>query len=219
MKHHPAYLKAAAGQHLTTADLAGLIRSALKAQFPGCKFSVTSKSYAGGSSINIGWTDGPTVAEVGRAASGYKTKSFDGMIDMAHTASLWLAPDGSATLAHDFGTTGSGGTHPEVINDPHHPDAVLVDSLSHPYVFTRRQLSAEMVARAARELLDRYHVQEPVDCMEIAAQWKRGDLLNRVAPWCDGPITRGINDWACWETWLNKHLSGMSDVTSPISLI
>jgi hypothetical protein len=217
MKHHPAYLKAAAGQYLTTADIAGLIRSALKSSFPDHKFSVTSKSYSGGSSINIGWTDGPTTAEVDAVSGSYETKSFDGMIDLAHTASLWLAPDGSATLAHDFGTAGSGGTHAEVMNDPHHPDAVLVESLAHPYVFSNRHVSADMVARAARELLDRYKITADIDCMEIAAQWKNGTLWNRTAPWCDEPITHRGGDWASWETWINSHLSRMSDIASPVS--
>lgn len=59
------------------ADAARLIRGALKAKFPGVTFSVTSKSYSGGSSIRVAYdgisgyrplsscycSDGPTVRD------------------------------------------------------------------------------------------------------------------------------------------------------------
>lgn len=45
-----------------------LIRKALKAAFPGVKFSVTGSNY---SSTNVRWTDGPTEAEVDAVAGFY----------------------------------------------------------------------------------------------------------------------------------------------------
>jgi hypothetical protein len=66
----------------STTETATLIRAELKSAFPGVKFSVKSKSYSGGSSINVSWTDGPTAKEVDRVAGQFAGASFDGMIDL-----------------------------------------------------------------------------------------------------------------------------------------
>jgi len=50
--------------YISTTDTAKLIRAALKAAFPGVKFSVKSHQYAGGSSIDVKYTDGPVLAKV-----------------------------------------------------------------------------------------------------------------------------------------------------------
>ena len=55
-------------EYLSVADTAKLVRSALKKAFPGVKFSVRSTSYSGGSSVRVGWTDGPQTAEVDKVA-------------------------------------------------------------------------------------------------------------------------------------------------------
>jgi len=55
-------------QYLSCAETAKLIGPALKAAFPGVKFSVRSHTYAGGASIDIDWTDGPTQKTVDRLA-------------------------------------------------------------------------------------------------------------------------------------------------------
>lgn len=48
----------------TVAGTAQLIREALKAAFPGVKFSVTSDSFANGTSVDIRYTDGPSRKQV-----------------------------------------------------------------------------------------------------------------------------------------------------------
>lgn len=58
-----------------------LIRKVLKESFPGVKFSVRGKSYAGGGSTNIGWTDGPNAKQVESLISVFEGSYFDGMID------------------------------------------------------------------------------------------------------------------------------------------
>lgn len=67
---------------ISTVETAKLIREALKVEFPGIKFSVTSKSYTGGSSIRVKWTDGPTTAQVDAVTDFYKGSTFDSMIDL-----------------------------------------------------------------------------------------------------------------------------------------
>lgn len=69
-------------QTLTCAETAKLVRRALAAEFPGVTFTVRSKTYAGGASISVGWTDGPTEALVARVAKRFEGADFDPMIDL-----------------------------------------------------------------------------------------------------------------------------------------
>ena len=69
-------------RHITTVETAKLIRTTLRASFPGVRFSVRSDSYAGGSSIRVRWTDGPTEDQVESLIGHYKGSTFDGMTDM-----------------------------------------------------------------------------------------------------------------------------------------
>lgn len=150
---HPVYLKAKAGEYLDVADLAALVRSALKREFPAVKFSVRSSR---GSSVNVSWVDGPIPRDVDHIAHQFETKGFDGMIDLAHYRSLWLAPDGSAVCAHDDGTAGSMGTVPEYIGIAHHPDAILLDRDSGTYILCQRSVSNDLWVETAAKVLVYY---------------------------------------------------------------
>ncbi|GAF85026.1 unnamed protein product [marine sediment metagenome] len=68
-------------EYVAVTETAKLIRKALRESFPGVKFSVRSEKYAGGASINIGWTDGPTTPQVEHVAGAFEGSYFDGMID------------------------------------------------------------------------------------------------------------------------------------------
>lgn len=53
--------------YVSATDTAALIRKALKAEFPGTRFSVRTEKYSGGATVFVAWTDGPqegTVAAV-----------------------------------------------------------------------------------------------------------------------------------------------------------
>jgi len=67
--------------YIDTKEVAKLIRKALKESFPAYKFSVRLERYAGGSSITVSWTDGPTVNQVEQVAGVFEGSYFDGMID------------------------------------------------------------------------------------------------------------------------------------------
>src|SRR3954469_5911642 len=69
-------------RYISTADTAKLIRAELREVFPGVKFSVKSSIYAGGSSIDVAWTDGPTDEMVEKITKKYAGASFDGMQDL-----------------------------------------------------------------------------------------------------------------------------------------
>jgi hypothetical protein len=68
-------------RYISCADTAKLIRPELKKNFPSIKFSVKSSSYAGGASIRIGWTDGPTSKAVEKVVKVFQGSTFDGMTD------------------------------------------------------------------------------------------------------------------------------------------
>lgn len=66
---------------LSTAETAKLVRAALKHAFPGQAFSVRSRNYAGGSSIDVEWTDGPTSKEVDAVTNGFEGAQMEGVDD------------------------------------------------------------------------------------------------------------------------------------------
>ena len=103
-------------EYISVTETAKLVRAALKKQFPTIKFSVRSDRYAGGASIDVRWTDGPTTAQVDPIIKAYEGGDFDGSIDMATSQSHYLFEDGSTVLAHARGTEGSMGRIPEVDN-------------------------------------------------------------------------------------------------------
>lgn len=84
-------------RYLTCAETAKLVRKALKAEFPGVKFSVRSSTYAGGASIDVRWTDGPTVASVEEVTNCYRASDFNGMIDLKEPRDsiLYASEDGT----------------------------------------------------------------------------------------------------------------------------
>jgi len=67
--------------YMTTAETAKMVRTALREAFPGVKFSVRSSVYAGGSSIDVSWIDGPNARMVESVAGTFSGAYFDGMID------------------------------------------------------------------------------------------------------------------------------------------
>lgn len=66
----------------TQAQAASQIRKKLKKAYPNTKWSVTSDSFAGGTSVDVSWEDGPTRSEVEKITSPYQYGEFNGMIDM-----------------------------------------------------------------------------------------------------------------------------------------
>ena len=69
------------------------LRRELKDAFPETKFSVRSRSYSGGDSIDINWTDGPTTEVVEKISGKYQQGSFNGMEDIYEYSSSNVWPD------------------------------------------------------------------------------------------------------------------------------
>lgn len=67
--------------YVDTADTAKLVRIKLKQAFSWVKFKVRIARYAGGSSVDVSWVDGPTEAMVQATCEEFRGDYFDGMID------------------------------------------------------------------------------------------------------------------------------------------
>jgi hypothetical protein len=137
--------------YLSAAETAKLIRAQLKKTFPGTKFSVRSSTYSMGASVDVTWTDGPADTMVEPICRQFNGSNFDGMIDMKHSHSSWLMPDGSAVVASDPGTTGSAGMHSPERNWMPHPDCKLVH-FGADYVHTHRRTSRALIERVIGRL-------------------------------------------------------------------
>jgi len=134
-------------RYLSCAETAKLLRQALKARFPGVKFSVHSDTYSGGASIRVGWTDGPRNAEVRDVTERFCGADFDGMIDLKSYRGHYLYPDGSIQLARIEGTTNSGGLiEPLKVNASSRDQAELVH-LGADFIFTNRAVT-DYIARS-----------------------------------------------------------------------
>ena len=89
-------------KYLSCADTAKLVRKALKAAFPGVKFSVRSKTYSGGASIDINYTDGPTQSEVNAVVDQFQGADFDGMQDLKNYRGDTLLDGEMVSFGADF---------------------------------------------------------------------------------------------------------------------
>lgn len=138
-----------------TADTAKYIRGILAREFPGQTFSVRSKEYAGGSSITVRWTDGPTPSEVESEVKWLAGKGFDGMIDMSYYHEHWLLPDGTIAYAGTNGTEDSGGTKSKQKNDKPHPKAKRL-SVGVGYIFCERERSPILMQKCLDEYIAKW---------------------------------------------------------------
>lgn len=172
--------------YLSTAETAKLIRAALKRAFPRIKFSVRSSNYSGGSSITVGWKDGPATVAVDAVVKQYSGADFDGSIDLKTGYSCWLLPDGSAVIASHEGTSNSGGHIPAVRQWMPHPEAKLV-RFGADFVFTTRDMSADLLRRAVARLAAKGY---PVEAVEVQ-EGGYGASIRTVT--FDAAVTRGFD--------------------------
>ena len=63
--------------YISATDTAKLVRKALKEQFPGTKISVRTTKYAGGASLDVNWTGGPTTPKVDAVVKGFEGTTPD----------------------------------------------------------------------------------------------------------------------------------------------
>lgn len=86
-------------------DTAKKIRQALKQafpKFPANHFSVKSKTYSGGSSITVDWTDTPSIEEVEKITKKFESATFDSMTDYKDSVGYIWEVDGQCYNGADF---------------------------------------------------------------------------------------------------------------------
>lgn len=77
------------------------IRRELGRAFPGITFSVKSKRYSGGNSIDVYWTDGPNGHQVDVIINKYSAGNFDGMTDSyTYNGDAWNDAFGETKYVH-----------------------------------------------------------------------------------------------------------------------
>lgn len=133
-------------KYIETTTVAKLIRGHLKTAFSSIKFSVRSHKYAGGSSIDVGWTDGPTAEAVEKVIKAFAGGRFEGMTDCSYGASSWYCSEHGARVAETYGCDVS------VNNGVHDSRCCHRAELVHfgaDHVFANRELSEGFAAELA----------------------------------------------------------------------
>lgn len=154
-------------RYIHTAEIAKMIRSALKAAFPSVKFSVRSHVYTGGSSIRVGWTDGPTAKMVGAVVNKFQGGRFDGSIDMAYSVDHYITKDGEIGLLHNPGTVGSAGSDPGFTTQL--PEGAEKVHFCVSHIFTNREVSPAMYGRALSKIVSRYALGDD-NCEDVTVE-------------------------------------------------
>jgi len=157
--------------YISTTETAKLIRKVLKTHFPDTKFSVKSHSYSMGSSINIGWTDGPASRLVKPYVANFAGSDFDSMIDLKVYTGSWLLPDGSVEIAYRPETTGS---LTEIVTDAPHPDAVMVRFGADHVFCNRRESDWEAKSEKAYNMIvDNCNLEGEEPHFKFGSRWVR----------------------------------------------
>ena len=180
--------------YLSVAESAKLIRGALKKAFGKQKFSVRSSSYAGGASVSINWTDGPTVKAVDAVVKPFESRGFDGSIDMAYYKTSYMLPDGSVVFGETEGTSGSMGYVTPVKNPL--PVGARKVHFGSNYVSTSRNNTAAAVKEALAAVVKKFgnQVGLPDDLAEAVEVSKWSDSAWVALPYRDKDVT-GSPGW------------------------
>lgn len=96
------------------AETARIIRRVLSHEFPRQKFTVRSRRHeAGGGTIRVTWTDGPSEMDVQFLVQEYQGVVLDPSIQMGFRINHWLRADGRVLVRHSPGNIRDGGSIPE----------------------------------------------------------------------------------------------------------
>lgn len=117
-------------RHLTVKETAAEIRRAVRAAFPGVKFSVRMATGSAYGWVRVSWADGPRHAQVREVVAPFESSRFDGMDDAYHrvpqTGPVRYScrgvnnhrEDGPQGLAHAVEVMRAAGAHVELVTTP-----------------------------------------------------------------------------------------------------
>lgn len=127
------------------------VRAALRREWHAAKFSVKSRRYSGGSSVEVTWTDGPTEAAVSKAVehfAGYENGYYNEFVSVARSTSHETMEAAAAAVARYYGVP-----IPQVHGDdrlcPHVTDMTMVGEKGEPVDL--HEPLCDKVHRAARQ--------------------------------------------------------------------
>lgn len=166
-------------RYLNLAETNKLMRKVLAAAFPGVKFSVRGESYAGGSSTDVRWEDGPTEAQVDQLLGGFAYGGFDGSIDMAYSYDQWLLPNGLVITAGTSGTQGSMGYVSAFTTE--RPEGAVPVRTGVKFLHTGRTESAEYVA-CVEKAFARLSPEDQTTLINRAPMWAAGYGREDLSP-------------------------------------
>ncbi|WP_311208743.1 MULTISPECIES: LPD29 domain-containing protein [unclassified Aeromicrobium] len=91
----------------TVKETGAAIRRALKAAFPGVKFSLRGSRGTGYGWFSLSWTDGPTTWAVDEITNGFRSSYFDGMDDSTrHIPATMAVEDDGVIREHRWSCNG-----------------------------------------------------------------------------------------------------------------
>ncbi|KFU75412.1 hypothetical protein SAMN04489729_6994 [Amycolatopsis lurida] len=160
---------------IDTADVAKLVRKELKKTFPDTKFSVRISRYAGGSSVYVGWTDGPTTKDVDQVVYAFQSGRFESMTDCAYSADSWYCPEHGPRVARTYGCDLDDNNGLHASRCCHQAELVHFCAT---HVSTSRQLSDEFTAELAAKVRKdcRMAPEGPLDDpIPEGTRWHYGD--------------------------------------------
>jgi len=131
-------------QYFSCADTAKFVRKALKKHFPETTFSVRSKTYSGGASIDVSWTNGAAETEVSSVVKQFQGAGFDGMNDYKFYVSHFVFEDGTVTSGN---SEGSGCNYPRVENEK--PEGAVEVHFGADFIFCHREITDEVAVQVA----------------------------------------------------------------------
>jgi len=82
-------------QHLKCSVVAALLRDELRREFPDVRFSVRSRTYSMGASIDVRWIGDPPTVAVAPLAARFQGADFDGMQDLKTLRRHYMTREGA----------------------------------------------------------------------------------------------------------------------------
>ena len=141
-------------RYIDVVEVAKMVRSRLKREFPGVKFGVRSSRYAGGASIRVTWEQGPSEKAVDRVASEYEGSCLDGDYS-PRPVYHYLFPDGHAEIAYISPSGAIGASIPEGVDNREIqatlPSGTECVHFGADFVHCWREPSAEEIAEMENE--------------------------------------------------------------------
>lgn len=153
------------------AQAAASIKRELATAFPGVKFSVRSKSFSMGNSVDVSWELGPTTKEVDAILDKYVEGHFDGMTDYYEygrdeKTQAFQATHGSAKYVHGSRSM------PEGLFERLCRDIAEWQGVTYTSQWQRRENNSFDLGSYANQVFSRCSFPAGVEYVGVASGWE-----------------------------------------------